>query len=120
MSKHFTKKEFECKCGCGFDNHSPKLVEALEALRELIGQPIIINCACRCPKHNADVGGVKNSYHIQGIAADIKVKNMSPLKLKTYAEKVNDFKNGGIGLYDSFLHVDVRPKKARWDYRTKK
>ena len=28
--------------------------------------------------------------------------------------------HGGVGIYDTFVHVDVRAKKSRFDYRSKK
>lgn len=115
MTKNFDKSEFTCKCGCGFNIISPKLVNALQVLRDIIKLPIIINCGCRCAKHNVEIGGVKNSQHMLGTAADIRCKNLSPKELKKFAEQIPEFNNGGIGLYKTFLHVDVRGNKARWD-----
>jgi uncharacterized protein YcbK (DUF882 family) len=115
MTRNFSRSEFACKCGCGKDNISPKLVGALQALRDTIGEPIIINCGCRCVKHNKEIGGVKDSQHVLGKAADIRCKNLSPKELKKFAEQIPEFNNGGIGLYKTFLHVDVRGNKARWN-----
>ena len=55
ISKHFKREEFACKCGCGFDVVDVELLEVLEELRELCGQPITINSACRCKNHNQSV-----------------------------------------------------------------
>lgn len=119
--KNFTYKEFTCPCGCGLNCVSKKLVAALQELRDLIDKPIIINSACRCEKHNAEVGGVPKkadgsggSLHMKGIAADIHVEGMSSKSLATEAEKIAAFKNGGIGIYSTFVHVDVRGHRARW------
>ena len=119
--KNFTYKEFTCPCGCGFNCTSKKLATALQDLRDLINKPIIINSACRCEKHNAKVGGVPKkadgsggSLHMKGLAADIRVEGMSPKSLATEAEKIAAFKNGGIGIYSTFVHVDVRGHRARW------
>ena len=117
MTKNFSRSEFACKCGCGRNNISIKLVGALQTLRDLIGKPIIINCGCRCPEHNSAVGGVPNSQHVNGTAADIRCVSMSSRELKKFAEEVAEFANGGIGLYDTFLHVDVRGHRARWNGR---
>lgn len=114
LSKDFNKSEFMCKCGCNKFNLSPVLIDALQQLRDYIGQPIIINSACRCEKHNVAVGGVKNSLHLRGKAADIRVKGIEPRELARLAAEISDFRNGGIGTYDNFVHVDVRGKKARW------
>lgn len=47
-------------------------VEVLQPIREAWGQPIVVSSGYRCPRLNAAVGGVKNSQHVLGQAADIK------------------------------------------------
>lgn len=115
LSRNFSRSEFKCKCGkCSCDNVDQRLVDGLQELRDIIGEPIIINSAVRCPEHNKAVGGVSDSQHVKGKAADIRVDGMTPKKLAEYAEQVSVFKNGGIGTYKTFVHVDVRGHKARW------
>lgn len=110
---HFTKAEFACKCGCGFDTVESELLEVLEELREVYNVPIIINSGCRCEKHNKLVGGEPNSQHMLGTAADIVVKGVSPYKTFQYLDKKYKGKYG-IGLYSSWVHIDVRKQQARW------
>ena len=112
--KYFTVKEMTCRCGCGKVIFDPMLRDKLDELRGLVGKPIYISSGYRCPEHNAYVGGVPNSYHTKGIAADIYVKDMMPKELARIAGEVGF---DGIGLYKSFVHVDVRGYKARWDFR---
>lgn len=50
-------------------------VEVLQPIRDAWGKPIVVSSGYRCPKLNAAVGGVKNSQHILGQAADIKASN---------------------------------------------
>lgn len=116
LSKHFERKEFACKCGCGYDVPSTELVAKLEYLRELAGNtPLTINSGCRCGEHNEEVGGSKKSQHTLGNAADVKCpKHLSIDEFAALAEKAGF---DGIGKYRAFIHVDVRGKKARWDYR---
>ena len=71
VSKNFDRAEFACKCGCGFDNINPRVVVMAQRIREALGEPVRINSGCRCEKRNVAVGGVKNSYHTQGKAADL-------------------------------------------------
>jgi uncharacterized protein YcbK (DUF882 family) len=59
------------------------------------------------------VGGTQYSQHLYGIAADIKVQGVSPKTVGQYAEKLLP-KSGGIGIYSTFTHIDVRANKARW------
>ena len=113
LSKNFSRHEFECKCGCGFDEVDLSLVCLLQGLRDHFGKPVVITSACRCHEHNELVGGSPNSKHKEGIAADIKVKGVSPKDVQLYLEKryVGDL---GIGSYSTFTHVDVRCGCARW------
>ena len=121
-SEHFSAAELMCHgasqghCGCGpetANNVSPLLLEKLEALRAMIGGPIEISCAYRCPAHNAEVGGVPNSQHVDGTAADVQTPNYNhcntPEQLKWYCEQIGF---DGIGLYDWGCHVDVRDNGA--------
>jgi len=119
LSEHFDSTEFECHCGCGFGNNEgdvhPDLVERLETLRAIAGVPLRINSGCRCPAHNADVGGVPNSQHVFGTAADIELPwGYDVDELVEYAEEAGF---DGIGAYDWGIHVDVRGYLARWDNR---
>ena len=64
LSKHFSKKEFACKDGCGFDTPSKELIDALEELRGVLGRKLIISSGCRCSSHNAMVRGSPKSQHL--------------------------------------------------------
>lgn len=115
-SKFFADSELACKC-CGqlpengIDN---RLLQVLDAMREQVGQSLELSCAYRCPSHNADVGGLPDSQHVQGCAADILVPDgMSVNELADIAEQCGA---DGIGkYYDSlFVHVDTRGYEANW------
>lgn len=117
LTANFSRKEFACKCGCGFDSVNPALVAGLQALRDLVGRPITVTSGCRCPKHNASpkVGGAKNSQHLLGNAADIVISGMTPRQMAAQAEQVAQFQTGAIITYtrNGFIHVDVRGKRYR-------
>ena len=116
LSKHFSKSEFACKCGCGFSQPTPELIIKLEKLRELCGnKPMTINSGCRCAKHNKAVGGAKNSQHQYGTAAD--VRQVPGLTIDQMAKLAEQAGFDGIGKYNGRIHVDVRGCKARWDNR---
>ena len=114
LSQHFSRKEFACRC-CGRLELDSRLVEGLEALRALAGVPVVINAGYRCPRHNQEVGGVPDSEHTRGLAADIRLPGLSLQRIYDLAAQVPQFAEGGIGVYDGdFLHVDVRGHRARW------
>ena len=113
VAPHFNLSEFACPC-CHRVMLHPLLLEKLEKLRKTIEKPIYITSGYRCTEYNQKVGGIKNSYHKLGLAADIRVGGLSALDLLEHAEML-DF--SGIGFYEkkNFLHLDVRPTKpTRW------
>ncbi|MDD5014891.1 MAG: D-Ala-D-Ala carboxypeptidase family metallohydrolase [Atribacterota bacterium] len=113
IAPHFNLSEFACPC-CHRVMLHPRLLAKLLALRDVLERPIHITSGYRCFAYNRKVGGVANSYHLIGLAADIKVKDINLIELLGYAEEV-DF--SGIGFYEkkNFLHLDVRPtKRTRW------
>lgn len=121
ISPHFTRQEFACRCGCGFDAVDIELVMVLEDVRRcFIGSSIRITSPCRCPKHNTKVGGSKNSKHMQGTAADFQVVINGKI---INQDIVADYLIGmypdmyGIGRYNHRTHIDMRATKARWDKR---
>lgn len=114
LSTHFDSAEFECNCGCGFNATSTRLVEGLQALRDYFGVPIRITSGCRCRPHNRKVGGSHKSQHLLGNAADIVVQSVPPDAVAAIAEQFDQFRNGGIGRYETFTHLDVRGHKSRW------
>jgi len=117
LSKNFSRWEFECSC-CGALEISTKLINALQHLRDEVRLPIHINSGYRCKKHNARLvktrGAAKHSYHLKGLAADLVILNRMPQDMFWDALKIDEFRHGGIGVYDSFIHVDVRDGVARW------
>ena len=114
LSEHFSGAELACHC-CGGLRIETALIDALELLRSLAGKQIIVHDAFRCPAHNQEVGGVTDSEHTRGLAADISILGFSLQQMYELALQVPAFRNGGIGAYDTgFLHVDVRAHQARW------
>lgn len=113
VSHNFSRREFACQCGCGFDCVDIDLVAVLQNLRDDIGQSIKITSGNRCKKHNEEIGGSENSMHTKGMAADIKVRNIAPkrIALLLNLKYSNKF---GIGVYDTWTHIDIRSNKVRW------
>lgn len=113
LHKSDFEKMLACRCPCGQTKADPLLLEKLEKLQERIKAPLIITSGYRCPKHNNAIKGAKGSYHVKGMAADVTcAKDL----LLLYFESVAIFKDHGVGLYpdNRFVHVDVRPYRARW------
>ena len=105
LSTHFSRKEFACQCGCGFNTVDSLLLEALESIREHFDSPITITSGCRCLTHNAAVGGVEDSQHTKGRASDIQVSGTSPTIVSKYVRSLGIL---SVGSYDTFTHIDSR------------
>jgi len=121
MSKYFSEEEMKCHCCGGLPENGidPKLYELLDMIRVAVLKPVIVNCAYRCPSHNAEVGGVPNSQHIDGTGADISVDGVDEETVAQTAENclAEMGIEGGVGRYPSqlFTHVDTRGYTARWE-----
>jgi hypothetical protein len=75
LSAHFSRAEFACKCGCGFDAVDVEMLRRSELLRDIIKAPITPNCGDRCVKHNDKLPSrgypaSKTSWHMWAKAID--------------------------------------------------
>ncbi len=113
LSTNFKVREFACLDGTDTIFVSDELVKILQKVRNHFGASVIINSAYRTEAHNKKVGGSANSQHKYGMAADIRINGVSPKTIATYLNTLMP-NSGGIGVYSSFVHVDVRAKKSRW------
>ena len=123
LNKYFKREEFACKCGCGFSTVDVELLQVLTTAREFFGNQLIIISPCRCDDHNevvqleADENYIPHSStskHMEGIAADIVVRGVDPSEVYAFLDRHEPLKYG-VGKYNSFTHIDVRSKKARWN-----
>ena len=121
ITTNFSLEEFNCKDGSEMPNdvmiNIIKLAKNFQVLRDAVGKTITITSGYRSPKYNLKIGGAKDSQHIKGTAADIKVKGMTPKEVAKVIEGLianGKMTQGGIGIYPSWVHYDCRKIKARW------
>ena len=126
MTKNFSIEEFNCNDGSEMPiniyHNMVKVANQLQILRNHLGKPIQINSAWRSEEYNASIGGVKDSQHIMGRAADIVVRDLTSTEVYNTIEELiekGDMLQGGLGLYDTFVHYDIRGERARWDFKKK-
>ena len=110
IGQHFKVREFACRDGSQAVFVDEYLISILDILRNQVGKPVHINSGYRTPTWNEKCGGAKYSYHIRGMAADIRVDGMSAKEL---ANKLNKIVPDGCGIivYKSWVHFDVRADK---------
>lgn len=114
LSNNFKVNEFRCKDNSDVIFIAPALVDILQAIRNHYGKAVNINSAYRTPTYNKKVGGATYSQHLYGTAADIRINGVKPKDLAAYIETLMP-NYGGIGIYPTFVHVDIRKVKSRWN-----
>ena len=126
LSAHFTVEEFDCHDGTKVKSRDYEGLKYLcrvylEPLRKKYG-PVKINSGYRPAGYNARIGGASKSYHIYDIhqndqAADISCRKGGPRDWHRTLSAIRKTKRngrGGLGLYGSFVHCDLREYQADW------
>ncbi len=108
---NISKKEIECKCGCGKNDINPKIISAWQRVADVISYRIgkkctlIITSGLRCKAHNKAVGGNINSKHVLGDAIDGFIKDVSVELLSNTAKCILD-DDFDVVKYDTFVHIE--------------
>lgn len=116
-SDHLYWSELACKDGTPYpsqfiaDGRALQLAVMFENVRSIWNKPLIVGSAYRTPNWNRKVGGAKNSQHLHGRALDLKPPRgiNSRLFYEEIRKNAKAFGIFGIGLYPTFVHVDIRP-----------
>lgn len=118
ISEHFGVWEFKCKDNSRVIVLDKALVELLEKVRAHFKRPVVINSGYRTVQYNSRLpNSSPKSQHMLGKAADIRVTGVAPVNVYAYLNQLYP-NSHGLGIYNTFVHVDVREKKSRWDYRS--
>lgn len=109
--KHFKASEFACKCGGKYCDGAPavmkhKLLVVADRVREHFGSAAIVSSGLRCSTHNANVGGVTNSRHLDGRAMDFYVKGISADTLLTYVKAQPEIRYA-YKIDSNYVHMDI-------------
>lgn len=123
LTKHFKIDEFRCNDGTDVPYNLIQNIQELannyEKIRKEINKKIIIISGYRNPTYNEKVGGSPKSQHMKAKAGDSQVEGWRPLALYRIIEMMitaKEIEEGGLGLYDNFVHYDIRKIKTRWNY----
>lgn len=140
LSKYFntnTDPKLLCGCGCIAPEWVIKnliqVCSQADKIRERLGRPVSVNSGYRCKAYNKSIGGAMFSQHCKGTALDLNV-DFSPswaLAIWNQAKQIPGI--GGVGIYDTFCHIDTRKRllqhilskfgrgiQTYWDERTKR
>lgn len=116
-SPHLSWAELACKDGTPYplgwrSTRGVALGHVFEMIRAEMGnQPLIVLSGYRTPAHNKRIGGATASQHMEGRAIDLKPpQGITPHQ---FYRRVRGLVEGsdirGLGIYPTFLHVDIRP-----------
>ena len=124
VTKNFNMSEMEFydRVPANLLENAKEVLANVQILRDALGAPVSIMSGYRSPERNAEVGGATKSQHMEGNATDLQCKTKTPLEMYNMVEKLikeGKMKQGGLGIYDGWIHYDTRGVKARWDDRTK-
>ena len=121
MTDNFKRREFRCRDGSDVPDelilNLQCLCENLQILRDHIARPVRVISGYRTKRYNTRIGGARRSQHMTAKAADIKISGMTPTEVKIVIEQLiqeGKMMKGGVGLYQTFTHYDVRGRNARW------
>ena len=107
---NFSPREIACK-GTGRVLVNEDAMDRLQDLRTRLGRPMLLTSAYRSPEHNRNVGGARNSYHLQGVAFDVRMENQNPSEFEAAAREAGFT---GFGYYPAsgFMHIDTGPART--------
>lgn len=88
-----------------------RLADYLDDIREKFGKPILVSSGYRCPMLNKAVGGVVNSQHLKGLAADLVCSDMEKLisiirETKGFDQVITEHNKGSKSYW---IHLSVAP-----------
>ena len=121
---NFTRAEFDCNCGCEGNEMLAELIDALQHLRTIIGQPFIITSGYRCPQHPIEAAKSEPGTHSLGTAADVAAGGMLARAIVRHALQIPGWTGVGINQKGDkrFIHLDravsdpPRVRPAFWTY----
>jgi len=126
LSPNFWLDEFHCRDGTPVPEASVEGLRShtrrnLQPIRDFFDSPMVITSGYRTPEYNKG-RGVERSWHLYGthgdqFATDFVVAGYTPAEIGMVLSgliRLGVIDEGGIGVYQGFVHYDNRGWRARW------
>jgi len=97
----------------------PAFLARLDEAREIAGVPFVITSGYRCRRHNAEIGGVDDSAHTWGVAADIAAASSERRYHILRGLILAGFRRIGVSFDGKYIHADTdedKPQDVMWGY----
>lgn len=104
FTKNFSVEELSCPC-CGVNKMELSFMTRVQRLRDVYGRSMKVDSAYRCERHNRQLGGAKDSFHMQGRAADVWCPDPRDKWKIARGALVEGLT---VIVYENFLHLDDR------------
>lgn len=109
--EYFDRSEFKCNCGGRYCNGYPAepkedLLRAADFVRGNLGGAAIVTSGVRCQTHNANVGGVSNSRHLDGKAMDFRVVGKTAAQVLAEVNKCSKIRYA-YAIDSHHVHMDI-------------
>jgi uncharacterized protein YcbK (DUF882 family) len=120
-TRSFVLQELRCHDGTAVPerhwSNALAVMKRAQVLRDRIGEPLQVLSGYRTAAWNRRVGGAAHSQHLTASAMDLVARTLTPVELhRVYLELIGAglVEDGGLGLYPSFIHIDIgRPRRWR-------
>ncbi len=120
ITKNFDRAEFECRCYTCRAIPEPRpatkleVILALQDMRDLLGQPLLVDRGISCPVHNQELGGARDSRHLPQHADGVDVRCLdSAERYRIVRAAVYLGRFQFIEVCPSHVHLDMRPGDKR-------
>ena len=110
--KYFRREEFMCNCGGKYCNGMPvepvpMLVYTADKIRGNFDKAALVSSGVRCKQHNANVGGVANSRHLEGRAMDFRISGKKAEEVLEYVQSLPEVRYA-YAIDSNYVHMDVK------------
>lgn len=124
LTPHFMLSELRCHDGTDIPDkyvgNAIAICKRAEVLREVVG-PLFVTSGYRTAAWNKRVGGAKGSFHMTASALDLTSRLVSAKELhKVYTVLIKEGRvpDGGLGLYENWIHIDIGKPRRWYDLET--
>ena len=111
--RYFKEDEFVMDGVIVFDKMDADLLDRLDLLRELVGEPLHVTSSYRNKEKNNAVGGSQRSQHLKGKAVDLSCNNGT---LRANIVKCALELDLTCGVAKTFVHIDNRDSQIIFTY----